>query len=312
MYELHVSGTVHADGTFAAGWWSASAPGTVPLEPQRDTDAEWAIVALGAGDGVLARKATSVVEVPLCPGGSRLELRASLALPDPTSAVAIVKGDQEMFRRTVPEPARLSLHGDFSRLPRRELIEVPVDIHGPAPGSGAYMIPVWETSEGAKLPLGLIKVGMGEPPVVRLDLRDAPGGDGCHLTVIYFDGVRSVEVSSEPLSIERRPAAPVIEEPEPEAKLFDDGWLSLKGHLEGDGDPEAFEWLIDGALVGTGGRAGVACPRAGGSHTITLQHGTAHASVKVTILPAPAARASPPLWAPPWRSRPFRMTNPPD
>jgi hypothetical protein len=310
MDYVYIRGTVDAHNRFTPDWWS-----TPPVEAVRAMQVEpssegcWITVALDKADQVLARASAPLVAAPICPEGSRLELSALLALPDTTSAVAILDGDREVFRRTVPNPSRVNLDECLGTTPRRGLIEVLVHINGPDPQTGAYIVPRWEAPGQPALPLGLIDVGTGQPAVVRLDLTELPGGEGCRLSVIYFDGIRTVNASSEPLSVKLRPAVPVIEAPNPETQLFDDTWLSLEGCLEGDGDPEGLQWLIDGELVGTGARAGAARPRAG-THTVTLQYGTtARTSIEIMVLAAPTEDIQPPPWAPPWRSRPFRFVS---
>jgi hypothetical protein len=160
------------------------------------------------------------------------------------------------------------------------------------------------------LPLEFIDVGAGEAAVVRLDLSELPGGEGCRLWVIYCDGIHTAAACSESLSIEPRRAVPVIGTPAPGMELFDDTWLSLEGRLEGDGDPGALEWLLDEELIVTGARADVVRPGAG-THTVTLRYGPARTSVEIVVLPTPTEEMRPPLWAPPWRSRPFRSVSTP-
>jgi hypothetical protein len=308
MDQVYIRGTVDAHGGFSPGWWGAPPPRNLAAaETHSCPHTNWEAIALDEGDNILARAPTLLVAAPVCPGGSRLEFSALLAIPDTTSSVAIVHSDREVFRRAIPEPARLSLHWDFGTQPPRQLIEVPIRIDGPEPGSGAYMIAVWVAPGHTAFPLGFINVGAGQPSVVRLDLTELPGGANCRLSVIYCDGIRTVHTSSEPLTIELRPAVPVIESPSPEAQVFDDSWLSLEGRLTGDGDPQALQWLIDEVLVGTGPRAGVARPRAG-TRVVTLRYGTARVSVKIGVLSAPV-EVQPLLWAPPWRSTPFRFMS---
>jgi hypothetical protein len=248
------------------------------------------------------------MEVPICPGGSRLELSALLALPDATTSVTILDRDREVFRRAVPEPAQVRLDEYLGTTLPRRLTEMPVLIDGPEPRSGAYIVSVWEAPGRPMVPLGLSDVGAGEPAVVRLDLTELPGGEGCRLWVAYYDGIRTVVINHQ-FSVESRPVAPVIVAPTPGAELFDDGWLSLQGRLDGDGDPGALEWLLDEELVGTGARAGVARPSAG-VRTVTLRHGKALTTVEILVRPAPAQDVALP-WSPPWRSRPFRSVSAP-
>jgi len=313
MYYVHITGTVDANGRFTPGWWGTPAPEAVPgaqVHPVSHTgwEAVWEAVALGHTDDILARALAPLVEVPICPGGSRLELSTLLGLPDATASVAILDGDQEVYRRPVPEPAHVSLDERLGTNLRRRPIEVGVRIDGPEPRSGAYIAARWEAPSQPPLPLGLIDVGAGEPAVVGLDLTELPGGEGCRLSVTYGDGIRTVVASSEPLSVEPRPAAPVIVAPTPGTELFDDSYLGLKGRLDGDGDPGALEWLMDGEPVGTGARADVTRPGVG-TRTVTLRYGAASTSIDIVVLPAPTEEMRLPLWAPPWRSRPLRSAS---
>jgi hypothetical protein len=154
----------------------------------------------------------------------------------------------------------------------------------------------------------LIDVGAGGPAVVRLDPAELPGGEGCRLTVAYCDGIRTVTASSEPIAVEPRPATPVIVTPTPGMELHEDGWLSLEGRLDGDGDPRALEWLLDGEPVGSGDRGGVARPGAG-TRTITLRHEAAYASVEIVVRPVATKEMQSAPWAPPWRSRKLRSVG---
>jgi hypothetical protein len=309
MDYVYITGTVDADGRFTSGWWStppAEAVRAAQAEPSSEQD--WIAVALSDGDDILARAPAPLLAVPICPGGSSLNLSALLALPDATSSVAIMEGTREVFRRVVPDPAAVRLDKHLGPRLLREQIELPVHIDGPEPRSGAYIVAAWEAPGHPPLSLGLIGIGAGEPAVVRLDLTELPGGEGCRLSVTYFDAIRSVTTSSAPLSLEARPAVPVIVAPTPGMKMFDDSWLSLAGRLDGDGDPEALEWLVDEEVVGTGVRAGVARPAAG-ARTVTLRYGTTRASVEIMVLPVPTQEIVPPLWEPPWRSTLFRSLS---
>lgn len=309
MDHVYIRGTVDVDGRFTPSWWN-----TPPAEAVRAAQAEpisqkdWIAVALSDGDDILARVPASLVKAPICPGGSSLNLSALLVLPDATSAVAILEGDREVFRRVVPDPAAVRLEKHLGPRLRRQHIELPVHIDGPEPCSGAYIVAAWEAPGYPPRSLGLIGIGAGEPAVVRLDLTALPGGEGCRVSISYFDGIRKVITSSAPLSLEARPAVPVIVAPTPGMEMFDDSWLSLAGCLDGDGDPEALEWLVDEEVVGTGDRAGVARPAAG-TRTVTLRYETARASVEIMVLPAATEEIVPPLWEPPWRSTLFRSLS---
>jgi hypothetical protein len=101
---------------------------------------------------------------------------------------------------------------------------------------------------------------------------------------------------------------PVILAPVAGTRLLDTGWLVLEGRIEGDGDAARLEWLLDGKLVASGPRGGVARPPAG-SHTLILQYGTTRAAAEIVVTPAPVDEMRQQVWAPPWRSRPLRSVS---
>ena len=311
MDEVHVTGTIDADGRLTPGPW-----GAVPTvtEVAKDVDlgasAAWSVAALDKFGNVLRQVAASVAEVAVCPEGSRRDLSARVPLPPTVSAIVIFEGGREVFRRTVPEPSVVTLTGLTGHELRREQkqIKVQVNIHGPAPRPGAYLIPMWQSDNCPLVPLGLIDVGGGAPPIVGLNVAELPGGKKCRLLVTYGDGIRTVTAGSETISLEERPAIPVILAPVAGTRLLDSSWLVLEGRLDGDGETARLEWLLDGKLVAAGPRGGVARPPAG-SHTLTLQYGTTRAAAEIVVTPAPVDELRQQVWAPPWRSRPFRSVN---
>jgi hypothetical protein len=109
MDYIHISGTIDTNGIFTPGWWSTPPVRQCAMPPDSNSEARWIAVALDKANQVLARVPALLVEMPMCPGGSRLELRALLPLPDATSAVAILDGDREVFRRTVAEASRVNM-----------------------------------------------------------------------------------------------------------------------------------------------------------------------------------------------------------
>ena len=126
------------------------------------------------------------------------------------------------------------------------------------------------------------------PAIVTVDLAALPGGTGCRVRVQYGDGVRTTVVASPALDVPTRPAHPVIELPPAQHVMSEDGWLSLHGRLDGDGDPDAIEWLLDGVVIAHGPRAGH--PHAGvGPHDLVLRHGDESASMAFVANPASAA-----------------------
>jgi hypothetical protein len=159
-----------------------------------------------------------------------------------------------------------------------------------------------------QLPAGSPRTHRGAAPIVGLNVAGLPGGKKCRLLVTYSDGIRTVTAGSETISLEERPTIPVILAPVAGTRLLDSSWLVLEGRLEGDGEAARLEWLLDGKLVATGPRGGVARPPAG-SHTLALQYGTTRAAAEIVVTPAPVDELRQQVWAPPWRSRPFRSLD---
>jgi hypothetical protein len=312
MSAVAVTGTIDSSGAFRAGWWGSALE---PAASMTQVSPDWSVAALDADRRVLAVAPAAVRVVPC--GGAEVAARLNAVLPLPETAAAVVvrHGDVEVYRREVPPPAGVHLDVGDARpaMLRREPLAVPVRITGPA-GPGAHLVALWESPSQPPAPLGLIDLGAGAPPVVTVDLGALPGGDGCRLRVVYSDGVRTTSVVSEPVDVPVRPATPVIETPAADHRMREDGWLSLYGRLEGDGDPNTMEWLLDGAPIGRGPRTGHARPRVG-RHQLTLRHGKESVSVPLTVVAAPSP-AAPVPWQPPWRIRPLTVyatpSAPPD
>lgn len=85
MDEVHVTGTIDADGRLTPGLWGAVPTAT---EAARDVDlgasAAWSVAALDKFGNVLRQVAASVAEVAVCPEGSRRDLSARVPLPPPS------------------------------------------------------------------------------------------------------------------------------------------------------------------------------------------------------------------------------------
>lgn len=244
----------------------------------------------------------TLTEQQVCPGDIQYYLTAVLPLPDPTpTAVVIRHRDHEVVRRAVPEPSRIYLGETFGDSQPRDRIEVPVQVDGPAPGPGAYLVGYWEAPGHPVHPVGTGRLE-DDAQTLTIDLSTVPGGPGCRLTVVYFDGIRTVRTTSAEQHLLARPAHPVIMWPTAGTHLFDDTWLSLVGRLDGDGNPEALDWLVDDEVVGQGTRAGVSGLTVGW-HTVALRHGTAHDQVQIEVVALPAEPDTTPHWEPPWRSR---------
>jgi hypothetical protein len=311
MSTVHLTGTVHPDGHFTSGWW-----GSAPADALRPSgrNGGWAAAALDESGHTLAIAPAPLTAVPICPGSGEVIDRLSAFLPllPGTAIIAVRRDDTEVFRRPVPEPAVVALDttGLHGRTLPREPVQVPVLIDGPPPPTGAHLVARWEAAGQPASPLGLLDVGGGERPVVRLNLAELPGGDGCRLSVSYSDGTRTTTVSSPPLTVETRPVSLAIGAPGPETIVHDTGVVLLEGLLDGDGDAADLEWLFDTEPVGRGRRAYVARPDAG-RHTVTLRYGTESVEQEITVQPAPA-RLEPPRWEPPWRTGPVRSIGVPD
>lgn len=302
MSTVTVIGMVSSDGGFRPGWWSSA---TDSWAPPTTADPTWSVAAVDQNDQVLVTAPAAIAEVPCSPDGPSFRLRAALPLPDAAACIVVRRGGAEVYRRVVPPPAEVYLDIGSDQMPlARAPLEVRVRITGTIP-PGAHLIASWETPTQPPLPLGLIDAGGGASPVVAVDLGTLPGGEACRLRVVYSDGVRTTEVVSGPLTVAPRPARPVIEAPTAEHTMPEHGWLSLRGRLDGDGDPDALQWLLDDTVIGYGPRAGYARPGAG-SHTLILRHGEESVSIPLTVT---AARqpATPPAWQPPWRSRPLTV-----
>jgi hypothetical protein len=298
---LHLTGTVDARGRFSAGWWS-----TVPAElgsapATDDASAEWEAVALDQADEVRSRSTALLAAQPICPGGIQWRFEAVLPVPDDAASVAVRTSGTEVQRRPVLPPAAVRLNVGASRQLARKPTTVDVQIDGPPPGPGAYLVASWVPLGEAPISLGLVPVAAEAPLGFPLDLETLPGGDGCRLVVNYFDGINQTTASVDGLSLERRAAVPVISSPDPGALVFSTAWLCLVGQLEGDGDPDALEWFIDGRPVGTGPSVGVnELPL--GTRTIALRYGAAEVTAEVTVHPVPVDEVVPLAWEPPWRS----------
>ena len=300
MTSVAVTGTIAQDGTFRPGWWSV-APDSPPTA---NVSADWSVAALDEDERVLAAAPAVITELPCSPAGPAARFRAALPVPAAAAFVVVTHAGAETYRRPVPPPAGVHLEFDEAEgaLSSGEPLHVPVRISGPI-GPGSHLIALWESPFQRPLPLGLTDLGSGASAVVTVDLSTLPGGDACRLRVVYNDGVRTTEVASRPLAVPARPATPVIEAPASGHSMSEHGWLSLRGRLDGDGDPAALQWLLDGTPIGRGAWVGHARPGVG-RHTLTLRHGDESASIPITVTAAPEPTV-PPAWQPPWRSRPL-------
>jgi hypothetical protein len=304
MDSVLVTGTIDAGGRFTAGWWiTPNAEMPRAGQTHSDTYGDWQVVALDGEDRVLAQASATLAVQPACPHASRQELTAVLPIPDGTSTVAVLRHGAQVYRReAAPEPPALRLDERLEPTLRRQALEVPIHVEGPPPGPGAYLVATWETADHPPVSLGVIDVGAGHPAAIPLDLARLPGGDDCRLAVTYFDGIRSVTSSSGSLYLEPRPGVPVITSPQPGNEVYSNTWLNLVGSIDGEGDHDALEWLVDSDIVGTGPRAGVTILGAG-AHTVSLRHMAARTSVGIVVHPPPSQEIETPAWEPPWRSR---------
>ncbi len=274
MSHLHVSGTIGDDGTFTPGrWFTASA--AVLREMKRDAapDHAWAAAALGANDEALAHAAACIESAHVCPGKPLRAFSAVLALPDATAAVVVRDGEREVFRRAVQPAVRVMLDAGPRLELRRGRVNMPLGIDGSMPANGAYVVPVWEATGRPPQTLGLVDLAAARGESVELDLGGGLQGDEPgRLSLRYFDGVRSVDARAVHVELEARPPLPVILAPAAGEEVSADGWLALRGRLDGDGNEERLEWLLDETPVALGPRAGIA-RAAAGRRTVTLRHG---------------------------------------
>lgn len=309
MELLLITGAVDAYGQFTADWWSTPERECATAS-DAERPAEWHVAAIDSTGKVLVWANATLTERQVCsPGGFRLDFAAVLPLSQATSAVVVRHRGNEVLRRTVPAPAQLHLGEAFRGRQPREPVQVPVHIDGPAPGPGAYLVGYWEAPGQPLHPVGMGRLDDGAPSLT-VDLTTVPGGPGCRLTVAYFDGIRTTRATIDELHLEERPAKPVIMSPLDGARIFDDTWLSLIGRLDGDGDPEALDWLVDNEVIGQGTQAG-ASGLAVGRHVVALRYGTTHDQVQIEVEPLPAEPDTTPDWEPPWRSRLVPFGEPP-
>lgn len=300
MRYLHVTGTVDAQGRFSTGWWSEVPTGTPQLPPGNAAAPQWEVASLDEAGEVLTRVVAVLTSRPVCPGDIEWRLDAVVPVPDNAASVTLLAGDAEILRRVVPRQADLRPDPAPGARLTRDAAMVAVHIDGPPPGPGAYVVASWEVPGQAPMSLGLHPV-TADQTSIPLNLTDVPGGEGCRLIINHFDGIRQTTTSVEDLVLEARVPVPVIDTPQQHTELFTNTWLSLRGRLEGDGDPAAMEWFIDGQLVGTGTTGGLT-GLAPGMHTIALGYDTSQTTVDITIQPAPADETTTPVWEPPWRS----------
>ncbi|MFI9503801.1 hypothetical protein [Nocardia sp. NPDC052566] len=312
MSTVRITGTVHQDGRFIAGWWHTTSD---IVEAISEPDTGWAAIAVDSTGRVLEFAPATLETVPVCrrDGDSTARLTAMLPLVEETASIAVVHDDVEVFRREVPPPATVSLDLTAVRgkTSRRSLIEIPVQIDRAEPPPGAHLIARLEAPDSGcpAMPLPLVDVGAGEPPVVRFDLAELPSADRYRLTVSYSDGVRTVTVTSPALQVEQRPASPEISVPDTRTVRYDDELLVLEGRINGDADPAALRWLIDNETVGHGPVAHVACLSAG-EHTVSLQLGGERHQIEITVRPAPELPVQRPShWEPPWRAGAVRVVG---
>ncbi|WP_203736300.1 hypothetical protein [Catellatospora chokoriensis] len=210
-----------------------------------------------------------------------------------------------MLRRTVPKPAAVRLVEPLGpRLPRRH-VRVPVQIDGPEPGFGAYLVGTWSPPGRPPVPVGMVNLSAGEPAILDLDLTRLPGGEGCRLEVSYFDGVREATTTQGGLFLPPQAGVPVITSPPAGARIPKGVRVSLAGHLDGDGEASELVWIVDDDVMGMG-PAATAADLGIGVHTVTLQHRTTSVALDFTVVAAPVPHNGLPVWQPPWRSIIFR------
>ena len=299
MTCLEITGVINADNSFTPGRWHN--PEVIKVDPaSEERDATWSVVALDSKNEVLVRGAASVIKSPVCPSDSSFWLKSVLNIPDSTTAVVVLRNDQEAYRRVVPKPASVSLDA-----PSKEFaagtVEFRVRIKGPIPNEGAHLVLRWIPPNQAPLPLGIMEVRQRQDIFLPIRLSELPGGNGCRFSVAYQDGIRTVELS-EQLNVPIRSATPLIIAPSSNTPVFENGWLSLEGRLDGDGDFEKLEWWLNNERVGIGPRTGIRSPGLG-NRIIELRFENSVASVEIQV--RPVSRIESPEWSPPWRHKPL-------
>jgi hypothetical protein len=296
------------DNRFVPGWWITPSRELVKAWPQPTESTEWAVAALDHEGGVLARALAAAANVPIC----RTEefanyVSALLPLPDSAATVVVLHGDSEVYRRTVPQPSRITFSERVSKSLRRGRLRVTLRIDGPAPAEGAHVVARWEARGADAAPLGIIPA-TDAALTLDVSLDDVPGGEDCRLVAVYHDGVRAVSISSGPVSLSRRPARPILILPYEGLQVGDRGCIPLEADIEGDAEPDSVEWLIDGNVVARGRRA-VAQGIAIGPHVVSVRCGAAEARADINVISAvPLAILENPL-TPPWRVLPVTVTG---
>lgn len=300
MDYLLISGHLDEAGDFVNDWWgSPEIEGT--HQPEHAAPTGWDAVALDRSGEVLTEAVASVSDLHRCGSTLRSHVTALLPVPAEAATIAVRHHDRPVFTRAVPQSATLRMADTLTDRPARARVEVPVDIDGPAPGEGAYLVSYWQAPHQPIAPLGVTELSGNTRAGLNVDLTSVGGGDNCKLIVVYFDGVRAARSTSKALYLAERSPRPEIVAPASGSRLFDDTWLSLVGRLGGDGDPEKLEWLVDGEVVGTGPKTGVT-GLAVGRHTVQARYGEAVEEVALDVVPAPTNDTGHADWAPPWRS----------
>jgi hypothetical protein len=306
MEYLLISGQVLGDGIFVPAWWRSS-PERVPLAKTADPSGDWSVAALDVNQNVLSEAAASLSEVSVCPGNKRIQLETQLALPEGATVVIVRVGERDAYRRAVPHRAGVRVEGPSGAIPERR-VELRLHIDGPPPQQGAYLVARWEAPNDSLLPLGVMDLSGGERTVlIPLDFSQLPGGNNCRLSVIYNDGIHTVETSLQ-FSLPLRKGVPVIVAPTSETPFVENCWVFLQGRLDGDGDPQQLEWFLNDAHVASGPYANIVMPRAG-REVLSLRLGDAATQLPVVVRRGRRTQATP--WIPPWRVRPARLQNAP-
>ncbi len=300
MDYVLISGHLDESGDFVNDWW-----GSPQIEeayhPDEAAPSGWDAVALDRYRNALTEAVASVSDFHRCGSTLRSHLTALLPVPADAVTIAVRQHNRSVFARPVPVPSTLRIADTLTDRPARERVEVPVDIDGPVPGDGAYLVSYWQAPHQPITPLGVTELNGNNRAGLNVDLTTVGGGQNCHLIVAFFDGVRAARTTSTALYLVERSPQLAIAAPVPGSRLFDDTWLSLVGRLTGDGDPAKLEWLIDGEVVGTGPETGVT-GLAVGVHSVQARYGQAVEEVDVEVVPAPTNDSGQIEWAPPWRS----------
>lgn len=206
---------------------------------------------LDAKSAVLHRELAEVRPIVECEPGDARQFRvlAYVAHRDDARVVQLRRDDLILWRRTIPEPARLK-----AVLGQRSKDVFELELTYSEPGQGANMLVVYQWGEGRFQP---VHVG---PPESRLRIPRAglPGGEACRFAVTYSNGLRSAVARTAAFRVARLGPSVQIFQPAARTAVQAGVPLILEGAVtdpERRGGPrfaEELVWRVDGREVGRG------------------------------------------------------------